>query len=444
MTKIKKISSVVITTTLVIGIFSMQDGKTVHAMSDMKDINYSISYEIMSKEYKVNVRRATVRKSPSSLAFRLGTLKKGTIVKVSNTSNGWAQINYNNGIGYVKLSELKEVESIAPIKTGTVTVKYLDTSTKAELSTSDYLENLELKTHSYAAKNIEGYILNGNEVQNITLTEANPNVIIEFLYTKKEEPEIPAPEYNSTKGIFSWKNTQCSQTMRADTHYWVDKLQLNEVYQANIFRLTSSETEDFVKDLRINKKVSIYDLTGDPSWYNKPEEFIKRIDRVKNYNNTVKSESKVKGVVFDVEPWVLGDGNWSQATYANTIKKAYEYAQSVGVEIVIVIPFWLDTINSEIIIQNSDKTIVMNYNIKDPVKFIKEEIELAKKYNKKISTAAETKKTDPNHGVDSTTTYYYVGLDRLKQDWTNIHNTYGYDKLEFTLHDFNSVKEFIK
>jgi len=250
--------------------------------------------------------------------------------------------------------------------------------------------------------------------------------------------------YVSNKGIFSWKKTQCSEEMRDDTYYWIDKLQINEIYQANIFRLTLSETKDFVTDLKVNKNVSIYDLTGDPSWYNKPEEFIKRIDRVKKYNDTVASESKVKGVVFDVEPWVLGDGNWSQIEYANTIKTAYKYAKTVGVEMIMVIPFWLEPVNAEVIIQNSDKTIVMNYNIKAPVKFIKEEIEIAKKNNKKISTAAETKKIDTEYGVDASTTYYYVGVDRLKQDWKDIYNTYKYDKLEFSLHDFNSVKKFIK
>ncbi len=248
----------------------------------------------------------------------------------------------------------------------------------------------------------------------------------------------------SNKGIFSWKRTQCSISMREDTYYWIDKLQLNEIYQANIFRLTPSETKDFVTDLKVNKNVSVYDLTGDSSWYNKPEEFIKRIDRVKNYNDAVANESKVKGVVFDVEPWVLGDGNWSQDEYANTIKKAYEHAKTVGVEMVIVIPFWLEPVNLEVIIENSDKTIVMNYNIKAPVKFIKEEIELAKKYDKKISTTAETKKIDTEYGVDANTTYYYVGVDRLKQDWTDIYNAYKYNKLEFSLHDFDSIKDFMK
>ena len=248
--------------------------------------------------------------------------------------------------------------------------------------------------------------------------------------------------YSINKSIFSWNNTQCSKSMREDTYYWIDRLKLNEIYQANIFRLSLEETKEFVTDLNINKKVSVYDLTGDPYWYNKPEEFIKRIDRVKSYNDKVDNKSKVKGVVFDVEPWVLGDGNWSQNEYASTIKKAYKHAKAVDVEMIMVIPFWLETANSEVIIENSDKTIVMNYNIKDPVKFIKEEIELAKKYNKKISTAAETKKIDIDYGVDKSTTYYYVGEDRLKQDWKDIYDTYEYDKLEFSLHDFNSIKDF--
>ncbi|MCI9062234.1 MULTISPECIES: hypothetical protein [Romboutsia] len=276
---------------------------------------------------------------------------------------------------------------------------------------------------------------------NLRLEKESNLVSIKDIFNRKFNLDISINHiYN--KGIFSWKRSQCSTDMREDTYYWIDKLQLNEIYQANIFRLTPVETKDFVTNLKVNKNVNVYDLTGDPSWYNKLEKFIERIDRVKNYNDTVANESKVKGVVFDVEPWVLGDGNWSQTEYANTIKKAYEYARNVGVEMIIVIPFWLEQSNSEIIIANSDKTIVMNYNIKAPVKFVKEEIELAKKYNKKISIAAETKKIDTEYGVDASTTYYYVGADRLIQDWTDICNTYKYNKLEFSLHDFNSVKDF--
>lgn len=440
----KKIISSILIGTLIWGGFNTGLENEANAESNKDILNQTINLEQSANEYKVIVSKTTVRKSPSTKSYKLGTLRRGDIVNVYNISNGWAKINYKEKIGYVKLSDLEKIKVEESIKTGSITVKYLDSLTKEEILSADYLENLELKTYSYTAKDIDGYTLDGDKTQSITITESNPNKIIQFLYNKKEETNEPSTEYFANKGIFSWKNTQCAKSMREDTYYWIDKLQLNEIYQANIFRLSSSETKEFVTDLKVNKKVSVYDLTGDASWYNKPEEFIKRIDRVKNYNDTVGSESKVKGVVFDVEPWVLGDGNWSQEEYANTIKKAYEHAKIVGVEMIMVIPFWLEQVNSEVIIENSDKTIVMNYNIKAPVKFIKEEIELAKKYNKKISTAAETKKIDADYGVDTSTTYYYVGVDRLKQDWTDIYNTYEYDKLEFTLHDFNSVKEFIK
>ena len=403
--------------------------------------NYTTNSDNSINIYKVITGKAKVKALPLAISYELGTLQKGSIINVYNITNGWAKIDYNNKIGYIKLSQLEKVESVEIIKTGSVTIKYLDSSTKEELFPGEYLENIELKTYTYTAKDIQGYTLEGDETKTITITESNPNVAIEFLYNKNLS-ELPI-DSNIKKGIFSWENTQCSTSMREDTYYWIDKLQLNEIYQANLFRLNSSEIIDFVTDLKINKNVSVYYLTGDPSWYNNPQKLIERINEVKNYNDTVGVESKVKGVVFDVEPWTLGDGKWSQLEYANTIKKAYEYAKAVDVEMIMVIPFWLEPINSEVIIANSDKTIVMNYNIKDPVKFIKEEIEIANKYNKKISSAAETKKTDANYGVDENTTYYYVGIDRLIQDWRDMYNEYKYDKIEFSLHDFNSVKDFI-
>ena len=62
---------------------------------------------------------------------------------------------------------------------------------------------------------------------------------------------------------------------------------------------------------------------------------------------------------------------------------------------------------------------------------------------KRFLQLLKLKKLDTDYGVDESTTYYYVGMDRLIQDWRDIYNVYKYDKLEFSLHDFHSVKDFI-
>src|SRR5699024_368346 len=146
--------------------------------------NYTTNSDSSINIYKVITGKVKVMALPIAKSYELGTLKKGSIINVYKITNGWAKIDYNNKIGYIKLSQLEKVESVEIIKTGSVTIKYLDSSTKEELLPGEYLENIELKTYTYTAKDIQGYTLEGDETKTITITESNPNVAIEFLYNK--------------------------------------------------------------------------------------------------------------------------------------------------------------------------------------------------------------------------------------------------------------------
>ena len=146
--------------------------------------NYTTNSDNSINIYKVITGKAKVKALPLAISYELGTLQKGSIINVYNITNGWAKIDYNNKIGYIKLSQLEKVESVEIIKTGSVTIKYLDSSTKEELFPGEYLENIELKTYTYTAKDIQGYTLEGDKTKTITITESNPNVTIQFLYNK--------------------------------------------------------------------------------------------------------------------------------------------------------------------------------------------------------------------------------------------------------------------
>ena len=311
-----------------------------------------------------------------------------------------------------------------------------------------------VRKYPLSISSIKGTLTRGTEVKVIKEGAIWTEIVYKsdsgFVKTKDLNKELVIPEEyeganeevsNKTKGLFSWKKEQTTAEMREDTLFWLRKFEINELYQSGLFRIENDTLINFVGELN-SKGINVYNLTGDATWFNKVDSFKKRIDQVKEYNSVVEKDKQIKGVVFDVEPWVLGEGNWTQKEFAVTVKVVYAYARECGVEMVMVIPFWLEPETSDIIIANSDKTIVMNYNIKAPVKFIKEEIDIAKKYNKKISTAAETKKSSDEYGVDSTTTYYYVGADRLKADWKAIDDEYQYDGLEFALHDMTSIKDF--
>lgn len=247
----------------------------------------------------------------------------------------------------------------------------------------------------------------------------------------------------NTKGLFSWDYTDCYSDKRQELSLVIDQMGVSEIYQSNLFDLDESARKGYINYLQQDKGVKVYALTGDPSWYNKVNIVQKQIDEVATYNKGKDTSDKIAGIVLDIEPWVLGEGKWDEKTLANTLKKAYKYSQSRGIEFVVVIPFWLQDKNLETIIAHCDKTIVMNYNLYGPVAFIKEEIALAKAYNKPIISAAETKKPEEAYGVLEHTTYYNVGLQKLLEDWQSIEDAYEYEGLGFALHDLKALKLFL-
>ncbi|CAM2076849.1 MAG: MucBP domain-containing protein [uncultured Clostridium sp.] len=67
---------------------------------------------------------------------------------------------------------------------GTVTIKYIDSSSLNEIGTTTVISNLSLETYSYTAKSFEGYEVIGDSSQSVTLNDSNLNPIISFNYSR--------------------------------------------------------------------------------------------------------------------------------------------------------------------------------------------------------------------------------------------------------------------
>ncbi|WP_289129960.1 collagen binding domain-containing protein, partial [uncultured Clostridium sp.] len=67
---------------------------------------------------------------------------------------------------------------------GSVTIKYIDSSSLNEIGTATVISNLSLGTYSYTAKSFEGYEVIGDSRQSITLNDSNLNPIISFNYSR--------------------------------------------------------------------------------------------------------------------------------------------------------------------------------------------------------------------------------------------------------------------
>lgn len=67
---------------------------------------------------------------------------------------------------------------------GSVTIKYIDSSSSKELEPSTVISNLPLGTYSYTAKSFEGYNLSDESTKSVTLSDTNFNAIVAFSYSK--------------------------------------------------------------------------------------------------------------------------------------------------------------------------------------------------------------------------------------------------------------------
>lgn len=67
---------------------------------------------------------------------------------------------------------------------GSITIKYIDSSSLNEIETATVISNLSLGTYSYSAKSFEGYEIIGDSSQSVTLNDSNLNAIIYFNYSR--------------------------------------------------------------------------------------------------------------------------------------------------------------------------------------------------------------------------------------------------------------------
>lgn len=217
----------------------------------------------------------------------------------------------------------------------------------------------------------------------------------------------------------------------------------NDIFeQSNSFELLEDNNikvvyQFFNKDFDYNlldafKDIDFYYLCGERDWIDDDISFIKKeIDYVYEVN---KEENVLKGIVFDIEPYVDNKDNFDFKKYVRALQEAFKYAKGKDVKMIICIPTWFNTIDEELLeklIFNSDGVSLMNYDTKYTLENIKEEVEYARKYNKEINTIYEL---DFNKD-------YFKSMNDIKKDFSKIEEYYQYDKLSISYHYFTNLIE---
>ncbi len=259
---------------------------------------------------------------------------------------------------------------------------------------------------------------------------------------KKEESEI---------GLFSWKKEALSdcETLFAD----MKSLGITEVYQAISDSIESDVVEEFLASAQ-EKQMSVYLLVGEPDWAleEDAENLIEKIDRVVEINALVEEEAHLKGIMVDVEPYLLDewdeDSDELMKSYVESMKCAHEYATKQGVRMILCIPYFYDNKEYDeeletLIADGCDGVAVMNYYRNSEISNIKEEVAYVEKYDKIIISIYEMKEAG-SHGLTEKNTYHELGFDVVKENFKEMLEEYEESKIKMAYHDYEAMKEVMK
>lgn len=289
---------------------------------------------------------------------------------------------------------------------------------------------------AYKAKFILNYDLDTNQLIDQVKDHAGTEEIV-------EEIQISKMAYKQSTSMYSWHE----QTLVEDAdiiYEALHDLNVDTLYQSiSSSYLKKEYIEGIVEDYN-EQGIEVYRLIGDPSWAYKPDSAKKKIDEINEYNRTVEESAKIKGVNLDIEPHV--DDRWDEdpqaafTQYKNTMIELYDYAKKYDLEVAICTNTWFSSYDGfeELYEKAADTYSIMNYVKSSNIKGIKEEVEIAEKYNKKLETVAHS-------GADSneTESYHNDGMNKLMEDHKAILETYSYDKLRASYHYFTTIEYLI-
>lgn len=259
-------------------------------------------------------------------------------------------------------------------------------------------------------------------------------------------------EKTEEKVVFSWKSAAI-ENKGEELFDVLDKVDASIVYQNIPSDADDKTVKQFLKNA-YKHGISVYLLAGDHEWclkYRKSP-YVNVVKRAEKYNKLVKKKYRIKGVVFDVEPYTLDEWDKDKDdlmyNYVESMKKTYKVAKKKKLSMVACIPYFYEEkgMKTELIdlIENGcDEVAVMNYYRKKEKKHIKTEAKYAQKYEKKLINVYEFNPPG-THGLIEINTYYNKGLKKANKNFNKIKEHYKKQEVIMGLHDAEILKEMIR
>lgn len=202
------------------------------------------------------------------------------------------------------------------------------------------------------------------------------------------------------------------------------------------------------------KNISVQALNGGPDWIFPKGQGVQKqfFDWLSKYQNSALPNERFKGVHLDVEPYLnhlyAKTPNIAIEGYQDFLISSIKKCNTLKLPIGIDIPFWFDEVKYstrygtgsllEWVLKNIKDVNVMAYRnsaLGDNgiIKLISNEINLAKKYNDKVTVAVETQKSLEGGYLS----FYGIGQAKMQEQLNKVYNYYhNYTSFNnFAIHD---------
>lgn len=194
------------------------------------------------------------------------------------------------------------------------------------------------------------------------------------------------------------------------TLQFLESKRINKVYLQIDYEMSRSVYRSFIEKATA-KNIQIYALAGEAYWIT--ENGIEYQNQLMNwlelYQREATEAQRFLGIHLDIEPYDTNIWSTKQTTaiqtYQQLVIHAKKKARSLKLPLELDIPFWYDEISyetkygkgilSEWLINYSDGVTIMAYrdNSQDIIQIVKNEIEYAKRMDKKVVVGVETLKS---------------------------------------------------
>ena len=276
--------------------------------------------------------------------------------------------------------------------------------------------------------------------------------ILIFFYTSIVRDENHIVKVNPQYGIFSWSSEEVTGN-KVQLISDLREYKFDRVFQSFSSQLTDEEIDSFVLEVTSNN-IDVYSLMGTPEWALDPsgQEMVERLERVVRVNHSLSKDHQIKGVVVDVEPYVMDDFDWedvsTQASYLSGLRQLYQAAEDNGLELIVVVPYFYDTkgykkLVNTIISEAATELAVMNYYRDKEIDHLDHEARQAKTAGKPITTIYEFKRPG-EHGLTHKNSYYNEGYTAAIENGNRLIEHYKDQRVNIAYHDYHAFREVIE